>query len=247
MRLISTVLLDDSQVITTSRFTTNSPVGSLSPTLRNLDRWGSDEVIVLDINGNVGNLLSQMSKALTRYMTPLCIGGGIRTLDDAAKCIKNGADRVCIQDLFFTDVQTVKNIAGLLGSQAIVLNLSYSLSEGRVRGDVSTESSPYSLLEHLHEIILKAKSIGIGDIILWSVDSDGIYQNRSIDIELKLCSLHPDTNLIVGGGILPQLALTSRIPSNLSLAFGNVLYLKENYLVDARANLASAGYPLRLL
>lgn len=247
MRLVATILLDKTQVITTSAFSTTSPVGTLSATLRNLDRWCADEVIVLDTSGNVKNLVSQISQSLSRYMTPLCIGGGIRTINDAALCVKNGADRICIQDLFFTDPSTVTDIVGMLGKQALVLNLSYSVNHGTIRGEPPLSSSPPSLLERLDKIVCEAKNLGIGDILLWSIDNDGIYSNRQVDLEITLSSMHSGTNFIVGGGMTPHIGLNTKIPSNVSIAFGNILYLKENYLLNARSDLLSLGYSLRSL
>ena len=100
------------------------PIGNPVALAENLNRWGADEIILLDIKRSKQNLGPNLellkSISNSNINTPLTYGGGITSVDDAVAVISAGAERVILDSLLHKDLNKVYKISNYLGSQAIV-------------------------------------------------------------------------------------------------------------------------------
>lgn len=103
-------------------YTRHKPAGSLGSVLRNLDRWGVDEIVVMDISKGLEApnflLLEQVRRAAIR--TPVAFGGGIRSAAHAVAAIAQGCDRVIVETLMWHAPREIARISDAIGQQAVI-------------------------------------------------------------------------------------------------------------------------------
>ncbi len=123
-RLIGVITVKDGMAVQSIGYQRYLPLGKPWCIAENLDRWGVDEILILSIDRtkkNIGpdyELLSSLVKA--KLTTPLIYGGGVFNKNDANKVIHAGADRICLDALLHEQPHTVREIADVLGVQAII-------------------------------------------------------------------------------------------------------------------------------
>ena len=85
---------------------------------------GADEIVLLDITATSGErqtLIEIVGRTARQLFIPFTVGGGIRTLDDAARVFDAGADKVSINSAAIAGPELISNIANRFGSQAVVV------------------------------------------------------------------------------------------------------------------------------
>jgi len=180
-RIVGAVLMKDDSVIQSLRFKNYLPVGKPAITVEYFSRWGADEILLIDISRTRRGLEPnyELIKNCSTYSSvPIAYGGGVSSLDIARKVFLSGADKVVMNS--YASLSLFKDISSHYGSQSVVL----SIDVKRV-GDVYklfsylTEScTEQSLEDYLEE----ASLWGIGEILLQSVDFDGV--GSGFDLEL---------------------------------------------------------------
>jgi cyclase len=121
-RLIALVPVQAGQVVMSYGYMRHKPAGSLGTVLRNLDRWGIDEIAVIDISRGRDkpdfSILEQIRLSAVR--TPVAFGGGIRSADHAVAAVEQGCDRVIIETLIWQAPQEIDRISEAIGQQAVI-------------------------------------------------------------------------------------------------------------------------------
>ena len=138
------------------------------------DAEGVDELVVLDVTATVEDRLAlawTVSAVAARVFIPLAVGGGIRSVDDAARVIEAGADKVGINTAALGDPALVSRIAKRFGSQAAVVAIDAKRDNGRFTVYSHAGRTPTS-----REAVAwarEAEARGAGEILLTSIDADG--------------------------------------------------------------------------
>lgn len=123
-RIVGVLTVRDGQLVKSYGYSQTRPAGGLVTALRNLDRWGADEIVVLDISRRAGldaALLAEIKSA--RVTTPLAYGGGIRSAEDVHRLMEAGCDRFVIEHALFSSPELVHRLAELVGRQALIGSL----------------------------------------------------------------------------------------------------------------------------
>ncbi len=143
------------------------------------------------------NLFDILDKTCRRVFVPICIGGGIRSIDDVSKALQAGADKVAINTAIIKNPQLINIIAQKYGSQCLVGSI-----EAKKLGnswlcyyDCGRESSGMDVLEWASEM----ESRGIGEILLTSIDKEGTKKGFDLDLLNTVCS-KVRTPIIASGG-----------------------------------------------
>lgn len=174
------------------------PVGKPSVVVDYLNRWGVDEISVVDISATKKgtfstNLVSELSNV---SQVPLSYGGGIKTTEDMTKLVQAGADKVIVNQAFLGNPQIVTEGAKHLGNQCIIVSLdvirdsSGNLQAYNYLSGSALKQDPVSLAR-------LAEKHGAGEIFLNSVNKDGAKSGydleaaqtiaRSVKIPVTLC------------------------------------------------------------
>ena len=145
---------------------------------------GADELVFLDITATVENrktLTELVERVAKEINIPFTVGGGIRSVEDARMIIKAGADKVSINSSAVDRPQLITEIAEHFGSQCVVLAVDTKLEEN---GEwvVYTHGGRTSTHLNTVEWATKGEKLGAGEILLTSMNNDGMKSGFAIDI-----------------------------------------------------------------
>lgn len=138
------------------------------------DAEGIDELVVLDVTATTEDRLAlarTVSAVAARVFIPLAVGGGIRSVDDAARVIEAGADKIAINTAAIGDPALITRVSGRFGSQAVVVAIDAKREAGRfvVCSHSGRTPTPWEAVDWARE----AEARGAGEILLTSIDADG--------------------------------------------------------------------------
>ena len=212
IRIIPIVLFRNGHVVQSRKFSEYKNLGNPLLTINRLSEWGADEVCFLDISGNDKliksrsdlnektpqtflEVLAEVSKVA--YM-PLTCGGGITSLEEIKTRIKLGADKVSVNWMLFYNPLEVVKAVNLFGSQCIVASIDVKIEEGRYVAFVS--GGKVSTGFEMQDWIRKVEMLGVGEILLNSIDKDG--QKNGYDIQMiNLACKTTNIPIIACGGV----------------------------------------------
>ena len=162
---------------------------------------GADELVFLDITATVEKrkTLSELVKNIARHVNiPFTVGGGVRSTDDLDVLLNSGADKVSVNTAAFHNPQLINDIAKAAGSQCCVLAIDTKKEEdgewyvylngGRTKTDVKC-----------FDWAKQAVDLGVGEILLTSMNNDGTKKGFALDIT-KLLSVSLPVPVIASGG-----------------------------------------------
>jgi len=174
---------------------------------------------------------------------PISAGGGIKTIEDAELLFKSGADKIILNSLLFQNPTIVKELINSYGSQSVVASIDCKLDSGSYA--VYIKDGTLKLEVTLAEYINYLEELGIGEIILNSIDRDGTgfgYDKMLIESVNCLTSLP----LIIAGGAGNEshLAECLKIDHVSAVATANLFNFIGDGLPKARENLLLNGFNL---
>lgn len=150
---------------------------------RQYDKSGADELVFLDITASSDArsiVLDMVRRVSQQVFIPFTVGGGIRTVDDFKSILREGADKISVNSAAIKNPQLIADAATVFGSQCVVLAVDAKrkgsdwtvyLNGGRVDTGIDCI-----------EWIKKAAALGAGEILLTSMDCDGV--KKGYDNEL---------------------------------------------------------------
>ena len=150
----------------------------------------ADELIFLDItatNQNRDTLIDLASSVARELFIPFTIGGGISSVMLAEKIIKAGADKISINSAAIKTPNLINQISDQFGSQSVVLAM-----------DVKKNNNTWRVLDAL-EWAEEVQSRGAGEILLTSMDKDGMKDGYDLEIT-RLISEKLSIPVIISGG-----------------------------------------------
>ena len=173
-RIIACLDVRDGQVVKGVQFEGLRPAGDPAALARRYDVEGIDEVVILDVSATLEarQARAHTIQAVARELfLPLCVGGGIRTEDDAAAAIDAGADKVSLNSAALANPALITRLAGRYGSQAVVVAIdAKSVDEHWI---AYTRSGSAASTLDVVSWAREAAERGAGEILLTSMDRDG--------------------------------------------------------------------------
>lgn len=214
------------------------------------DQQGADELVFLDIGASHEDRETTVAMAAAvaeQVFIPFTIGGGIRSVDDARKLLRAGADKVSINSAAVARPDLVSEIAAEFGTQCCVVAI-----DGRSTGD-----TPSGFEVHTHggrrptgiDVVAWAKDVverGAGEILLTSMDRDGTREGFD----------HPMTSAVAGAVNVPVIA-SGGVGTLDHLADGvidggadavlaaSIFHFGESTIAEAKAAMAARGLTVR--
>jgi cyclase len=152
---------------------------------------GVDELIYLDTVASLyerNSLLDIISKAAKTIFIPLTVGGGIRTVEDIRKVLRAGADKVSINTAAIKNPNFIKQASEIFGSSTIVIAIeAIKGSDGKYYAytDNAREFTGIEVLNWAKEV----ERLGAGEILLTSVDKEGMGKGFDIDLIRQVTNL----------------------------------------------------------
>jgi cyclase len=173
-RIIACLDVDDGRVVKGVRFTHLRDAGDPAELAKAHSASGADEIVLLDISAahqRRTTLLDTVRRTARELFIPFTVGGGIRTLDEAAAVFSSGADKISINSAALADPKLITEIAERFGSQAVVVAIDAKRQNGSWQA--FTHGGRIASNRDAVEWALEAESRGAGEVLLTSMDRDG--------------------------------------------------------------------------
>jgi cyclase len=135
---------------------------------------GADEIVLLDISATHegrGTLLDTVRRTSQRLFVPFTVGGGVRTLEDAAAVFDAGADKVSVNSAAFRRPELIDEIGARFGAQAVIVAI--DARRTNYGAEVFVEGGRKATGRKALDWALEAEQRGAGEILLTSMDADG--------------------------------------------------------------------------
>jgi imidazole glycerol-phosphate synthase subunit HisF len=165
-------------------------------------KQGVDEIIYVDAVASLYNrdsIKEIIRKTTENVFIPITVGGGIRTLEDAYDILRSGADKVAICSQAVKTPGLISEVAGKFGNQCMVLSIQAKKNisgKYEVWYDVARERTEMDVIEWA----IKGEELGAGEILLTSVDAEGM--EKGMDLELiRKVSQAVSIPVIASGGL----------------------------------------------
>lgn len=190
-RIIPCLLVHNKGLVKTVNFKEPKYVGDPINAVKIFNEKEVDELIVLDIDATVENRAPNfelIKNLATECRMPFCYGGGITSVEQAKKIIELGAEKVAISSSAINDPSLIKNIGLEVGVQSVVVVIDVRKKSILLGGgyDIYIKNGKEKVKINLKDFIEQLNKIGVGEIVINSIDNDGMMKGYDIPLILML-------------------------------------------------------------
>lgn len=201
-RLIPCLLLSNSGLVKTQKFKSPKYVGDPINAIRIFNEKEVDELILLDIDASKNRrppdfaLIEQLA---SECFMPFCYGGGISSIEHVRTLFEIGVEKVSLQSSIVTNPKLIREISASYGEQAVVVSVD-------VKKNWFGKQKPYSHVgakfpsTDWREHVITSVMLGAGEVLLNSVDHDGMRNGMDIALIREAAEL-VDVPITVMGGV----------------------------------------------
>lgn len=249
-RIIPVQLLLDGRLVKTVRFGDWRDVGDPVKSSAVYNSQYADELIFLNIDRERGSVkpLADLLHAVSEVcFMPLSVGGGVRSFDDAAYLIQNGADKVVINTAAYNDPTILSRVAERFGAQAVVVGIDARLgTDGRYLAvsNCGRDVEAASIEEH----ILTCETAGAGEFLIQSINRDGMMEGFDMPLLRLACSTAKVPVIGCGGSgqynHLKEAFLETGVNA---LACGSLFNFSDSNPLRAKAFLSNYGLQFKVV
>ena len=201
-RVIPILLIKDGSLVKTRCFKDPAYIGDPLNAIRVFNEKEVDEIIVLDISEGrqaKGPDFEIIKSFSDECFMPVCYGGGISSLKQVEIIFNLGIEKVSIQSTAFTNKQMLKDISRSFGNQSLVASVDIkrnSQGQPELYSSYVPSASKINWIEHIAELV----ELGVGEILLNSVDRDGTMSGMDLEL-IRIASGFIKSPLIAAGGV----------------------------------------------
>src|SRR5277367_1341816 len=184
-RIIACLDVDGGRVVKGVQFVSLRDAGGPAELAKAHAASGADEIVLLDISAahqRRATLLDTVRRAAAELFIPFTVGGGIRSLEDAAAVFSAGADKISINSAALADPTLITQISERFGSQAVVVAIDAKRRSGTEHWEAFTHGGRTTSGRDAIEWAREAESRGAGEILLTSMDRDGTGSGFDCDL-----------------------------------------------------------------
>jgi cyclase len=209
---------------------------------------GADELVFYDITASAeGRKLFTdiLTRVASTIFIPLTVGGGINAVDDFDRVLKCGADKVSVNSGAIKNPQLIEDAAKRYGDQCVVLSVDAKRVDGqfRVFAKGGREDTGMDALEWIR----RGVDMGAGEIVLNSIDTDGVKQGFDLEMLAAVCDIVSVPVIASGGagGIDDFVKLFQALPKVDAGLAASIFHFGEVSISDLKDALANAGITVR--
>ncbi|MGN0850412.1 MAG: imidazole glycerol phosphate synthase subunit HisF [Candidatus Ornithospirochaeta sp.] len=247
-RIIPCLDVRDGRVVKGMNFSSLKDVSSPVALADYYSRSGADELVFYDITASSDGrkLFTEiLTETASKVFIPLTVGGGINTVEDFDRVLKCGADKVSVNSGAIRNPSLIKEAALKYGSQCVVISADVKRVDGvyRVFAKGGRENTGMEAIEW----IVKCVKNGAGEVVLNSIDTDGVKQGFDIEM-LRAVSESVDVPVIASGGagkIEDFITLFNTLPKVDAGLAASIFHYGEVKIADLKAEMKRNGIPVR--
>jgi cyclase len=202
-----------------------------------------DELLVLDIDATVMGVepdYSLIRKLALECRMPLCYGGGVKNVEQARRIVQLGVEKIALSSVAIENPQIIRDIAAVIGSQSVVVVIDVKKSLlGRYT--VFVKNGKKKIKTQLDELLEKIEACGAGEIVINSIDNDGVMKGYDMKLVQNVRDLVSIPITVLGGAgakehifeLVDQFKVIGAAAGSLFVFKGVYRAVLINYLSDA--------------
>lgn len=249
-RIIPCLDVREGKVVKGINFVGIKEVGDPVECAAEYDAQGADEIVFLDITASHegrGTMLDVVRRTAQKVFVPLTVGGGIRTIDDFRDTLRAGADKVSVNSAAVKNPQLIREAADIFGCQCVVVAIDakkcpdghYTVVINGGRIDMGIDAVEWAK---------KAEELGAGEILLTSMDTDGVKGGFDLDMLNAVCSAVKIPVIASGGcGALEHFTDVFEKTSAAAALAASLFHYKELTVGQVKTELKKHDIPVRIV
>jgi cyclase len=245
IRVIPILTFNGFGLVKTKQFNNPRMVGNPVQAARVYNSRGVDELVFIDLNATRQKRKLNLAIAkdiIKECFMPVGIGGGIESIDDINNLLKIGADKVIIKTQALINLPFIKEAANFFGSQCITISCDAKKKDDRyiIHNDQGIDLD-------LDDFIHAVEDQGAGELIITSVDNDGMMKGFDIPLVKRAEALSSLPIIAVGGG--GNMEHYRELFSNTAIeAVGSasIFHFTQYTPLDIKKELHALGKPVRI-
>ncbi len=247
VRIIPCLDVDAGRVVKGEQFVDLREAGDPVVLAARYDEAGADELCFLDITASSDGrdtMLDVVARTAEQVFIPLTVGGGVRTVDDARRLLRVGADKVSVQTAAVENPQLVAELADVFGAQCVVVAI-----------DARKSADGYEVYTHggrrptgIDAVRWAAECAkrGAGEILLNSIDRDGTKEGFELTLTGRVVEATGIPVIASGGaGTLDHLVDAARLAGADAVLAASIFHFGEFTIAQAKAHLEANGILVR--
>lgn len=248
-RIIPCLDVRDGRVVKGINFEGIKDVGDPVECAAMYDKQGADEIVFLDITATHEKrktIVDVVSRTAKQVFVPLTVGGGIRTVEDFREILRAGADKISVNSSAVNRPELIAEAADIFGSQCVVVAID-ARCNGNGGFNVVINGGRIDTGLDAVEWAKKACSLGVGEILLTSMDTDGTKNGFDLEL-LNAVTAVVDVPVIASGGCgkLEHFSeVFEQTKADAALA-ASLFHYRELTVGQVKRHLLERGIPARL-
>jgi cyclase len=213
------------------------------------DAEGADELTFLDITASSDGrdtMLSVVERTAEQVFIPFTVGGGVRSVEDARRLLRAGADKVAVNTAALAEPSLIAGMAEEFGSQCVVVALDARRVPGGARWEIYTHGGRQPTGIDALEWVERCAGLGAGELLVTSMDRDGTRDGYDLELTAAVSGA-VDVPVVASGGVgrlehLVEGAVEGRADAVL---VASIFHRREYTVGEAKAYLAEHGVTVR--
>ena len=246
IRIIPCLDVTEGRVVKGVNFVNLIDAGDPTELAKGYNHEGADELTFLDISASSSGrqtTIEAVRRTAEQVFIPLTVGGGIRSVDDVDKLLRAGADKISINTAAINRPELINEIANNFGSQVLVLSVDARRANGSY--EVTTYGGRESAGLSAISWVKQACDLGVGEILLNSMDADGTREGYDLQMISDIRSICKVPLIASGGaGKLEDFASALDAGADALLA-ASVFHFGTFRITDVKNYLKQRGYNVR--
>ena len=249
-RIIPCLDVNNGRVVKGTNFVNLRDAGDPVEVAALYDKAGADELVFLDITASSDRretTVELVRRVAEKVFIPFTVGGGIRTVDDFKNLLREGADKISINSSAIDNPHLISDAADKFGSQCVVVAIDAKRRADGSGWNIYKMGGRVDTGIDALEWAVKANKLGAGEILLTSMDCDGVKQGYDIELTRTIAE-NVSIPVIASGGAGSKEhfyeALTEG-KADAALA-ASLFHYKELEISDLKDYLAQRGVSVRM-
>ena len=249
-RIIPCLDVNNGRVVKGTNFINLRDAGDPVEVAAQYDKAGADEVVFLDITASSdrrNTTVDLVRRVAEKVFIPFTVGGGIRTVEDFKILLREGADKISINSAAIENPQLISDAADKFGSQCVVVAIDAKRRADGSGWNIYKMGGRVDTGLDAVEWAIRANKLGAGEILLTSMDCDGVKQGYDIELTRTIAENVSIPVIASGGaGNMEHFydALTEG-KADAALA-ASLFHYKEMEIMDLKHYLADRGVSVRI-
>ena len=245
-RIIPTLLTDGLGLVKGEKFQSWRTVGSVVAAARVFSLRDVDELVLMDVCATKESRsisLEMVSSVAACMAVPLAVGGGVQRLHDFEQLLRSGADKVILGTIAQIKPEFITEAATRFGSQAVIVAIDSAAPGGSL---VASQSGSNTIEKNAVDAAIMASELGAGEILLQSVQLDGLMGGMEIGLIKSVASSVSIPGIASSGAGSFQDFSRAMSAGADAVAAGAMFQFTEQTPREVRDYLANEGFDVRV-